>query len=71
MGISLSPERGHEGRIREVLIEDCCSSMYSNYYALSSCNVMYSGIVLLFPVFRESDSYYRLVFIFPRLKNKP
>jgi hypothetical protein len=31
MGLSLSPERGHEGRIREVLQEDCCSSMYSNY----------------------------------------
>ncbi len=33
MGLSLSPERGHEGRIREVLQEACCSNMYSNYYA--------------------------------------
>jgi hypothetical protein len=31
MGLSLSPERGHEGRIREVLQEDPCSSMYSKY----------------------------------------
>jgi hypothetical protein len=47
MGLSLSPERGHEGHIREVLQEDRCSSMYSNYYALLSCNIMYSLIVLL------------------------
>ncbi len=33
MGLSLSPERGSEGCIREVLQEDRCSSMYSNYYA--------------------------------------
>jgi hypothetical protein len=33
MGLSLSPELGHEGRIREVLQEDRCSSMYSKYYA--------------------------------------
>jgi hypothetical protein len=31
MGLSLSPEQGHEGRIREVLQEDRCSSMYSIY----------------------------------------
>ncbi len=31
MGLSLSPERGHEGCIRKVLPEDRCSSMYSNY----------------------------------------
>jgi hypothetical protein len=31
MGFSLSLERGHEGSIREVLQEDGCSSMYSNY----------------------------------------
>jgi hypothetical protein len=52
MGLSLSPERGHEGRIHEVLQEDHCSSMYSNYYAF----VMYSHIVLLFSAFRESNS---------------
>jgi hypothetical protein len=33
MGLSISPERGHEERIREVLQEDRCSSMYSNHYA--------------------------------------
>jgi hypothetical protein len=32
MGLSLSLERGHEGRISEVLQEDHCSSMDSNYY---------------------------------------
>jgi hypothetical protein len=47
MGLSLSLERGHEGCICEVLQEDCCSSMNSNYYALLSCNIMYSRIVLL------------------------
>ncbi len=47
--ISLSPEQGHEGRIRDVLQEDHCSSMYSNYHALPSCIFMYSRIVLLFP----------------------
>jgi hypothetical protein len=34
MGLSLSLERGHGGRIREVLQEDRCSSMYSNYYVI-------------------------------------
>ncbi len=49
MRLSLSPEQGHEGRIRDVLQEDRCSSMYSNYHALPSCIFMYSRIVLLFP----------------------
>jgi hypothetical protein len=31
-GLSSSLKRGHEGRIREVLQEDGCSSMYSNCY---------------------------------------
>jgi hypothetical protein len=35
MGLGLSLERGHEGRIREVLQENGCSSMYSNYYVLN------------------------------------
>jgi hypothetical protein len=48
MGLSLSLERGHEGRIREVPQEDCCSSMYSNNYSLSSRIFMYSCIMLLF-----------------------
>ncbi len=42
MGFSLCLERGHEGRIREVPREDCCSSMYIDYYALLSCNCKYS-----------------------------
>ncbi len=50
MGLSLSPERGHEGRIREVLQEDHCSSMHSNYHALPSRIFMYSRIVLLFRI---------------------
>jgi hypothetical protein len=36
MGLSLSLARGYEGRIREVLQESGCSSMYSNYYVLTS-----------------------------------
>jgi hypothetical protein len=35
MGLILSLERGDEGPIREVLQEDGCSSMYSNYYMLN------------------------------------
>jgi hypothetical protein len=56
MGLSLCPERGHEGRIRKVLQEDCCSSMYSNYYAFV---VLYLHVFMycaLVPAFRESDS---------------
>ncbi len=30
MGLSLSLERGHAGSIREVPLEDRCSSIYSN-----------------------------------------
>jgi hypothetical protein len=47
MGFSLCPERGHEGRTREMSQEDRCSSMYINYYALSSCIYMYSRFMLL------------------------
>ncbi len=56
MGLNLNPEQGHEGRIHEVLQEDCCSSMYSNSMQLSSCNDMHSRIVLLSPAFRDTDS---------------
>ncbi len=45
MRLSLSPEQGHEGHIREVLQEDCCSSVYSNYDAFV---VFYARIVLQF-----------------------
>jgi hypothetical protein len=48
MGLSLSLEQGHEGSIHEVLQEDCCSRMYINFYALSSCNILYSRIVCNF-----------------------
>jgi hypothetical protein len=34
MGLSSSLQRGLEGRIREVLQEDGCSSMCSNYHML-------------------------------------
>jgi hypothetical protein len=54
MGLSLSPEGGHEGHIREVLQEDRCSRMYSNYYALLSV-ISHSCIVLLFPASMNSD----------------
>jgi hypothetical protein len=55
MGLSLSPELGHEGHIREVLQEDRCSSMYSNYMHLSPYNIPYPCIVLRFLASRESD----------------
>jgi hypothetical protein len=45
MGLSLSLERGHERRIREVPQEDRCSSMYSNYCAFTT---MHSHILSLF-----------------------
>jgi hypothetical protein len=56
MGLSLNPERGHEGRIRKVLQEDRCSSMYSNYYA---CAILYLHVFtyrVAIPALRESDS---------------
>jgi hypothetical protein len=31
VGLSQNPERGHQGRICEVLWEDRCSSMYNSY----------------------------------------
>jgi hypothetical protein len=42
MGLSTCLERGYEGRIREVLREDRCSSMYIDHYALLSYNCKYS-----------------------------
>ncbi len=65
MGFSLSPERGHEVRTREVPQEDRCSSMYTNCYAFLSCTHMYELLARLFgirlsvfaiPVRRESNS---------------
>jgi hypothetical protein len=53
MGLSLSPERGHEGRIREVLQEDRCSSMYSKLCAVV---IIKSRIMLLFLASRDADS---------------
>jgi hypothetical protein len=44
MGFSLCPERGHEGRTREVPQEDRCSSMYIDHYALPPCIYMYSQL---------------------------
>jgi hypothetical protein len=58
MGLSLSPEQDHEGRIREVLQGDRCPSMYSNYYTFV---VLYLHVFLYhvtIPAFRESDSLY-------------
>jgi hypothetical protein len=48
-GLSLSLEQGHEGRIRDVLQEDRCSSMYSNIVCLFSYNVMCSHNMLTIP----------------------
>ncbi len=66
MGLSLSPERGHEGRIREVLQEDHCSSMYSNFlYAFVihiSCRYfLHSGNLI-----HNADWY-----LFSQVINKP
>jgi hypothetical protein len=56
MGLSLSLERGHEGRIREVLQEDGCSSMYSNYCAFVVLYLHVFTYRVTIPTFRESDS---------------
>jgi hypothetical protein len=37
--LSLSLDRGHEGRIREMLQEDGCSSMYKLYSCVLACTV--------------------------------
>ncbi len=68
--LSLSPDRGHEERIREVLHEDRCSSMYSNYMHcrlvmscihVSCCNSCIKGI-----------GFVILIFVyFSQVKNKP
>ncbi len=38
--VYVQPERGHEGRTREVPQEDRCSNMFIDYHALLSCNYM-------------------------------
>jgi hypothetical protein len=55
MGLSLSLERGHEGRIREVLQEDRCSSMYSNYYAFVVLYLHVFTHYVTIPAFRETN----------------
>ncbi len=64
MGLSLSPELGHEERIREVLQEDRCSIMYS---IICSRHLVHSRIMLLFLhsgiLIRNTDGVY-----FRRLK---
>jgi hypothetical protein len=56
MGLSLSPELGHEGRIREVLQEDRCSSMYSKYYAFVVLQYHVFTYHAAIPESRESNS---------------
>jgi hypothetical protein len=56
MGLSLCAERGYEGRIREMLQEDCCSSMYSNYYAFVVLYLHVFTYRATIPASRESDS---------------
>jgi hypothetical protein len=58
MGLSLSSERGHEGRIREMLQEDRCSSKYSNYYAFLVLYLHVFTYRVTIPAFRESDLQY-------------
>jgi hypothetical protein len=55
MGLSLSPERGHKGHILEVLQEDRCSSMYSNYYTFVVLNRHVLTYRVAIPAFRESN----------------
>ncbi len=56
MGLSLSLEPGPEGRIREVLQEDRCSSMYSNYYVfvVLQCHVFTYRVAIFY--IRKPDS---------------
>ncbi len=70
MGLNLCPERGHEGGIHEVLQEDRCSSMYSNYYAFV---VLYLHVFMYhatIPASRESDVIHNInwCLFFRRLK---
>jgi hypothetical protein len=68
MGFSLCPEQGHEGCICEVPQD--CSSMYINYYALSSYFYIYSCFMLLSlhlgNQIRNIDWW-----LFSQVKNKP
>ncbi len=72
MGLSLSLERGHEGRIHEVLQKDGCSSMYSNYYmfnifVMSCILVICRNFLCAGNPIRNTD----WCLFFPRLKKKP
>ncbi len=71
MGLSLSLEQGHEGRIREVLQEDCCSSTVCTViYASSYCNVMYPHIMLY--CCAQGTWFVILIDVyFSQVKNKP
>jgi hypothetical protein len=51
MGFSLCPERGHEGRTREVPQEDRCSSMYINYHALLFISVRIRVVIRLYLIY--------------------
>jgi hypothetical protein len=55
MGLNSSLEKGHEGRIRELLQEDRCSSMYSNYYASVTLYLHVFKCRATIPAFRDSD----------------
>ncbi len=69
-GLSLSPDRGHEGRIREVLQEDWCSSMYSKLCVIIIKQHMHSHTISLFPhsgiLIQNTDCC-----LFSQVKNKP
>jgi hypothetical protein len=70
MGFSLCLEWGHEGRIHEVPQEDCCSSMYINYYAFcpeSTC----IHIFMLLPLGLGNLIHNIDWLLFSLVKNKP
>ncbi len=68
--LRLCAERGYEGRVREVLQEDVCSSMYSNYYTFVVLYLHLFTYRAIIPAFRKSDHNVDWC-LFWQVKNKP
>jgi hypothetical protein len=70
--LSLSLERGHEGRIRKVLQEDGCLSMYKSWLCVLTCIIFESSLSMPYNYQRPGNWFTLLTAVyFLQVKNKP
>ncbi len=70
--LNLSLERGHEGRICEVLQEDDCSCMYKSWLFVLTCIMSVRSLSMPYNHLRPGNWFTSLIAVyFSQVKNKP